>query len=91
MPHKIPIILYPFRHQAVSRNYIMKVYPGTPPVIIGGDLDANERIELSDAIIALQVITGCRGVPAFMDADFYDDDQINLMDVLMIMRRLGDE
>jgi hypothetical protein len=72
-----------------TRDYIMKVYPGTPPVTIGGDLDANERIELSDAIIALQVITGCRGVPVFMDADFYDDDQINLMDVLMIMRRLG--
>jgi hypothetical protein len=75
-------------HVVRTRDFIMTVYPGTPPVTIGGDLDANARVELSDAIIALQVITGCRGVPVFMDADFYEDGQINLMDVLMIMRHL---
>jgi hypothetical protein len=72
-----------------SHDYTIKVYPGTPPVFVTGDLNADESLEISDAIIALQILTNCRGVPVYMDADIYLDEHIDMMDVLMIMQALS--
>jgi len=70
-------------------KYVIKVSQGTPPVLVSGDLNADESLEISDAIIALQVLTQCRGIPVFMDADIYQDEHIDMIDVLMIMQELS--
>jgi hypothetical protein len=72
-----------------SYDYMIKVYPGTPPVLVTGDLNADESLEISDAILALQILTNCRGVPVYMDSDIYMDELIDMIDVLMIMQALS--
>jgi len=68
-----------------SKFFEIQVFPGQPPVVIGGDLDANEQVGLSDLVVALQALTNFRGVPVFMEADFNNNRRVDLIDALMIM------
>ncbi|KPA12858.1 Ig family protein [Candidatus Magnetomorum sp. HK-1] len=72
---------------AVIRNKVfhMTIFPGTPPEIVGGDLNGNEMIQIEDAIIALQVLSNYPGIPVFMAADINQNDRIDLGDVLHIL------
>jgi hypothetical protein len=40
----------------------MTIFPGTPPQIVGGDLNGNEIVQIEDAIIALKVLAVVLGI-----------------------------
>ncbi|ETR69734.1 MAG: hypothetical protein OMM_03735 [Candidatus Magnetoglobus multicellularis str. Araruama] len=77
------VMVSDFNKNAAQKTFSLLMYPGTPPVLVTGDLNADESLEISDAIIALQILTNCRGVPVYMD------EHIDMMDVLMIMQALS--
>ena len=58
-------------------------------MVVNGDLNANETLEIADLIVALQVLSNCRGIPVFMDADINSDNRINLLDIIKISQEIA--
>ena len=72
-----------------NKDFQLTIFEGSPPEIVGGDLNGNERVQIEDAIIALQILTDFPGIPVFMPADTNQDDQVDMRDVLLIMIKLS--
>jgi hypothetical protein len=66
----------------VSR-FLRPLIAGTP-----GDLNHSERVDLADAVLALQVLAGRTPLePVFTDADVDGDGRIGWAEVLFILQR----
>ncbi|MDM8552105.1 Ig-like domain-containing protein, partial [Desulfobacterales bacterium HSG2] len=55
--------------------------------MISGDMDGNEIIELNDAILGLQLLSGVTpALPLFITADINDDDKLGMEEVVYILQ-----
>jgi hypothetical protein len=72
-----------------NKNFDMTIFPGTPPQIVGGDLNGNEIVQIEDAIIALKVLANFPGIPVFIAADINQNDRIDLSDVILILNSIA--
>jgi len=58
--------------------------------ISGGDIDGNGSVELRDAILALQVVSGLASPDVVPAADVNDDGRIGLAEAIYILRSVGE-
>ena len=52
--------------------------------VVSGDLDADLKIDLKDAVLILKIVSNMHSIPVLLDADINKDNKINLIDAVMI-------